>query len=527
MSPFQHVQRWPAAVPQLHDYLHATAARLPDKIALVCDGERITYAEIEASSNALAHALVRRGVARGDRVVIYADNTVQTVIAFWGVLKANAVTAIVNSQVRTDKLASLLNDCRATALVTDARHTATFAEAAAGSPHLRAVIISGAIDQGRTAHLAQVSGWDEALAAEPHDTAPPRLNLDIDLAAIVYSSGTTGTPKAIMLTHRNMLTAATSISTYLENVEDDVILSVLSLALTYGLYQLITSVKVGARLVLMRSFAYPAQVLEQLVAEGATGLPGVPTMYAMLGEMKTLRSHDLSKLRYVTNAAAALPVKYIRMLRELLPGAKLYSMYGQTECARGAYLPPEDVDRKPDSIGIAPPNMELWLVDENDRKVGPGVVGQLVIRGAMVMKGYWEKPEATAERLRPGPLPGEVVLYTGDYGRFDEDGYLYFISRMDDIIKSRGEKVSPREVENALVDIPGVREAAVIGVPDPILGQAVKAFVILDQGVTFTEKAVQLECGKRLEAFLVPREVVFVSDLPRTSGGKIKKSDLR
>ncbi len=288
MSPFQHVQRWPAAVPQLHDYLIATAARLPGKVALVCDGQRLTYAELEASSNALAHALVRRGVARGDRVVIFADNTVQTVIAFWGVLKASAVTAIVNSQVKTDKLAGLLNDCRAAALITDARHTAIFAGAAARSAHLKATLIAGPRDESRTAHLPGVADWDAALAAEPRDTAPPRLNLDIDLASIVYSSGTTGTPKAIMLTHRNMLTAATSISTYLENVEDDVILDVLPLALTYGLYQLITAVKVGARLVLERSFAYPAEVLKRMVEEGVTGLPGVPTMFALLGEMKTL-----------------------------------------------------------------------------------------------------------------------------------------------------------------------------------------------------------------------------------------------
>lgn len=526
MSGFQQAQRWPAAVPQLHDYLIAAAGRLPAKVALVCDGHRLTYAEIDARSNALAHALVRRGVGRGDRVVVFADNTVETVVSFWGVLKANAVVAIVNSQTRSDKLAHLLNDCRAAALITDARHTATFAAAADGSPHLRSVIISGAIDESCAAHLPQVSGWDEALAPGPRDAGPPRLNLDIDLAAIVYSSGSTGDPKAIMLTHRNMLTAATSISIYLENVEDDVILDVLPLSLTYGLYQLITAARVGARLVLERSFVYPAEVLKRVAEEGVTGLPGVPTMFALLGEMKTLHEYDFSKLRYVTNAAAALPVKHIRMLQALLPAAKIYSMYGQTECARGTYLPPEDLDRKPTSIGIAPPNTEIWLVDEHDHKLGPNQVGQLVIRGATVMKGYWERPEATAERLRPGPLPGEFVLYTGDYGRFDEDGYLYFVSRMDDIIKSRGEKVSPREVENALVDVPGVKEAAVIGVPDPILGQAVKAFVILEQGAALTEKAVQLECGKRLEAFMVPKKVVFVSDLPRTSGGKIKKTDL-
>jgi amino acid adenylation domain-containing protein len=527
LNPFQPVQRWPAAVPQLHDYLHATAARLPDKVALVCDGQRVTYAEIEARSNQLAHALVRRGVQRGDRVVVFADNTVQTVISFWGVLKANAVTAIVNSLVKTDKLAYLLNDCSASALVTDARHAATFAGAAARSAHLRAVIVSGEWDGARTAGLPGVSGWDAALAAEPAGHAPPRRNLDADLASIVYSSGTTGEPKAIMLTHRNMLTAATSIATYLENTEDDVILSVLSLALTYGLYQLITTVKTGGRLVLERSFAYPTQVLQRLVEERATGLPGVPTMWAMLTGMESLPGYDLSSLRYLTNAAAPCPEKHLLRLHELLPHVRIFSMYGQTECARGAYLPPEDLERKPGSIGIAPPNMEFWLVDENDRKVGPGEIGQLVIRSAMVMRGYWGKPEATAERLRPGPLPGEVVLYTGDYGRFDEEGYLYFVSRMDDIIKSRGEKVSPKEVENVLVDVPGVKEAAVIGMPDPLLGQAVKAFLILAPGAQLTEKEVQLACGKRLEAFMVPKEVVFVADLPRTSGGKIKKNELR
>jgi len=527
LNPFQSVQRWPAAVPQLHDYLHATAARLPDKVALVCDGRRLTYAELEARSNALAHALVRRGVRRGDRVVVFADNTVQTVVSFWGVLKANAVTALVNSQVKTEKLAHLLEDCRPTALVTDARHTAIFAAAAARSPHLKSVIISGPRDAARTAGLPAVSDWDAALAAEPADAPPPRQNLDIDLASIVYSSGSTGDPKAIMLTHRNMLTAATSISTYLENTEDDVILDVLPLSLTYGLYQLITTVKVGARLVLERSFAYPAQVLQRMVEEGVTGLPGVPTMWAILTGMESLGGYDLSRLRYLTNAAAACPVKHLLRLHELLPHARIFSMYGQTECARGAYLPPEDLERKPGSIGIAPPNMEFWLVDENDRKLGPNQIGQLVIRSAMVMRGYWEKPEATAERLRPGPLPGETVLYTGDYGRLDDEGYLYFVSRMDDIIKSRGEKVSPKEVENALVDIPGVKEAAVIGIPDALLGQAVKAFLILEPGVTRSVKEVQLECGKRLEAFMVPREVEFVPDLPRTSGGKIKKSDLR
>jgi acyl-coenzyme A synthetase/AMP-(fatty) acid ligase len=201
-------------------------------------------------------------------------------------------------------------------------------------------------------------------------------------------------------------------------------------------------------------------------------------------------------------------------------------MYGLTECKRCTYLPPKDLDRKPNSVGVAIPNTELWIVDEHGNKVGPNVVGQLVIRGATVMKGYWEKREATAKRLKPGPLPGEQVLYTGDYCKLDDEGYLYFVGRMDDVIKSRGEKVAPKEVENILFNITGVKEAAVIGVPDEILGQAIKAFVVLEQGVTMTEKEIQRECQARLENFMVPKHVQFVAELPKTDTGKIKKTGL-
>jgi acyl-CoA synthetase (AMP-forming)/AMP-acid ligase II len=324
-----------------------------------------------------------------------------------------------------------------------------------------------------------------------------------------------------------MLTAATSISTYLENTEDDVILGVLPLAFDYGLYQLIMAFRMGARLVLERSFAYPAQVLATVQREKVTGFPGVPTIYAMMTEMKTLKTdYDFSAIRYVSNTAAALPVKHILMLRDLFPRAKVFSMYGLTECKRCTYLPPADVDRKPESVGIAIPNTEIWIVDENDQKVGPNLVGQLVVRGATVMKGYWEKPEATAKKLRPGPVPDEKVLYTGDYCRFDDEGYLYFVGRMDDIIKSRGEKVAPKEVENALMNIPGVREAAVIGVPDEVLGQAIKAFVVIEESSALTEAHIQRACRSRLESFMVPQTIVLVPDLPKTTTGKIKKTTL-
>ena len=514
------------ATPLLHDYLAEASARLPDKTAIVCRRDRITFRELHEASDALAAHLEHVGVARGDRVVVFADNTIETAIAFWGTLKANAVVSIVNPLTKADKLRYLLNDCRARVLVSDAHLGAVFESAIAGAPHLETTIVSGDFSPAKLASLPGGTAWGDALRSGGKLRTPARNALDIDLASIIYTSGSTGDPKGVMLTHRNMLTASTSITTYLENREDDVILCALPLAFDYGLYQMIMSTSVGAKLVLERSFTYPAQVLKVMADEGVTGFPGVPTIFAILTEMRSIREFDLSEIRYVTNTAAALAEKHIRALQSLFPKAAIYSMYGLTECKRCTYLPPHMLDEKITSVGIAIPNTELWLVDENDNKLGPGQVGQLVIRGATVMKGYWEKPEETAKKLRPGPLPGEQVLYTGDLCRLDDDGYLYFVGRMDDIIKSRGEKVAPKEVEAAIYGIAGVKECAVVGVDDAILGQAVKAFVVLENGASLTERQIILECQGRLESFMVPKHVAFVPDLPKTTTGKIKKTGL-
>jgi len=515
-----------AAVPLLFDFLVESAKRLPDKIALVTKQGRLTYKEIDQRSNALAHSLIARGVERGDRVIVFGDNTIETAVAFWAVLKAGAVVSVVNPLTKEDKLTYLLNDCRATAMVTDAHIANVFKPAVARAPSLKSVIVSGAVTPDLLAALPGGVSEEEARAGQPVDAPPQRRSLDIDLAAIVYTSGSTGDPKGVMLTHRNMLTAATSVSTYLGMREDDVVLLALPMAFDYGLYQMLMSFRVGARVVVERSFTFPAAVLKTMVDEGVTGFPGVPTIFAILFELGTLANYDLSKIRYVTNTAAALPEKHITGLVKLFPQAQIFSMYGLTECKRCTYLPPDEVLTRPGSVGIAIPNTELWIVDENDKRVPYGEIGQLVIRGATVMRGYWEKPEATAKKLRPGPLPGEMVLYTGDLCRQDKDGYLYFVGRMDDIIKSRGEKVAPKEVENAIVEIAGVKEAAVIGVPDPVLGEAVKAFVVIEKGSTLTSKDIQRECQKRLENFMVPKEVVLAAELPKTTTGKIKKTDL-
>jgi len=315
-------------------------------------------------------------------------------------------------------------------------------------------------------------------------------------------------------------------TTYLGLAQQDVILCALPFAFDYGLYQLLMAFHVGATLIIGQSFALAPKILEALARERVTVLPGVPTLFSMLLRLDTRASHDLRSLRLITNTAAALPEPHIRALREAFPHARLFSMYGLTECKRVSYLPPEELDRRPGSVGRGMPYQEIWLVDERGERLPNGSIGELVVRGSHVMRGYWGKPAETAERLKPGPYPGEFVLYSGDIFRTDADGYLYFVGRRDDIIKSRGEKVSPREVENALYSLDGVHEVAVIGVPDPLLGQAVKAFVALTPGVDYSEREIIQHCRRLLENYMVPKYVQLVERLPKTDTGKIKKSGL-
>ena len=311
----------------------------------------------------------------------------------------------------------------------------------------------------------------------------------------------------------------------MQNDEEDIVIDVLPLSFDYGLYQLLMAFKFGGRLILERSFTYPAAILQRMQDEQVTGFPGVPTIFSILLQMD-LSAYDLSHLRYISNTAAALPPSHIQQLRGKFPGVRVYSMYGLTETKRTLYLPPEQLEARPGSVGIAIPGTEVWIEDENGVRLGPGEVGELVVRGRHVMRGYWNAPEATAARYRPGPIPGERVCYTGDLFRKDDEGYLYFVGRKDDIIKSRGEKVAPKEVENVLYMLKGVVEAAVVGVEDPILGQAVKAFLVLDN-VQLSEAEVLAHCKSHLEDFMVPKYVEFRDRLEKTSSGKIKKTNLK
>jgi len=511
---------------QLESFLESSAGQFPDKTALVCGKRRLTYADLDQSCNRLAHALLAEGIERGNRVAVYLDNSVEAVISVFAILKAGAVFMMVNPTTKADKLTYILNNSRAAALILHPRAVKTLQESLARVSHLRRVIVTGdAVSEDPVPGKTCV-GFDELLHRHEGDVlAPPKRAIDVDLAALIYTSGSTGNPKGVMVTHLNMVAAATSITTYLRNVSEDIILNVLPMSFDYGLYQVLMGAKIGGTVVLERSFTYPHAVMQKLVEENATGFPLVPTMSAILLQMD-LRKYDLSHLRYVSNTGAALPTEHILRVRELLPHVQVYSMYGLTECKRVSYLPPEEIDRRPRSVGRGMPNEEVYIVDDEDQRVGPGVVGELVVRGSNVMKGYWELPEQTDRRLRPGPLPNEKVLYTGDLFYMDEEGFLYFVGRKDDIIKSRGEKVSPKEIENVLYSHPDVAEAAVVGVPDSILGQAVKAVIAPKDGCQLNDKEIMRYCANRLEDFMVPKWVEVRSSLPKTGNGKIDKREL-
>ncbi len=506
----------------VHEFLQNSAQRFPDKVALVCDGQRWTYAQLDERANRVANGLRAMGMQRDDRVAIWLPNSAEAVVAIFATLKAGGIFTVLNATTPVEKVARILNNCTARALFLPVRHAPDVPFLRENVSSLGPIVLCG--PPGGNIPAGTVS-FAHLLDAFP-PTPPPCRTIDVDLACLIYTSGSTGEPKGVMSTHANVVFATGSIIQYLENTPDDIVVNVLPLSFDYGLYQLLMVFRFGGTLVLERSFAYPAAVLRRIEEERVTGLPGVPTLYAMLLQMD-LSHFDLSSLRYMTNTAAALPVEHIRRLRELFPWVRFYSMYGLTECKRVCYMPPEELDRRPASVGIPIPGTEVWIEDETGRRLGPGEVGELVVRGSHVMQGYWNDPEETARRYRPGRYPAERLLYTGDLFWMDEDGFLYFVARKDDIIKTRGEKVAPREVEDVLYRLPGVAEAVVIGVPDPILGQAIKAFIICSDGVRLTEQDVLRHCAQYLEDFARPKYVEFRQSLPKTPSGKMDRRALK
>jgi len=503
-----------------HDHLRDAASRFPNKPSIICSKQAYSFQEIDERSDRLAYEFQQLGLRRGDRVVVMLDNSIEMVISLWASLKAGAVFVPISPGTKADKLGFLLADSGATGFIVATHLRQRVKEVTTRVPFSGPIIWVGCNVEATGLRL------DEILA-RPHKAPTDPGLIDQDLCLIIYTSGSTGSPKGVMMTHRSICNNLWSISTYLRNQSDDVILSVLPLSFDYGLFQVLTGARVGFTVVLERSFAYPYDLLKRIGEHRVTGLPGVPTIFAKLLQFAPFDGLDLSSLRYMTNTAAPLPAAHILALRRLLPQALIFSMYGLTECTRVSYLDPWRLKDKMMSVGQAMPNSETYIVDEEGRRCGPREIGELVVRGTSVMRGYWRRPDATVKALRDGHISGERVLFTGDLFWKDEDGDLYFVGRRDDVFKCRGEKVSPREVEACLYELDCVAEVAVVGVPHPIDGMAITAHVVPRDGHVITEELLRKQCLRGLEPLLVPRFFELCPSLPKTDSGKIITALLR
>ena len=497
--------------------LRESARRHPEKTAFVAGGRRLSYAEVDARSDRLAAALITAGIRPGDRVVLLLENGFEAPLSFFGAWKAGAVACPLYPSMKPEKLAAIFASIRPAAVITQARQVLCVTAALAANDS-RALVIT---TEGASGQAADLLSFDELTRGEP--PCPPDVATDeTGLALLIHTSGSTGRPKGVMLTHANVDAACQSIAGYLGNTEKDVVLSVLPLSFGYGITQLVTMASVGGTLVLEKSFAFPRMILDRLAEEKATGFPLVPAMAALIAGMKERDAGRFASLRYVTSAAAALPPALSDRLREMMPDARIFVMYGQTECLRATYLDPDEIRLRPTSVGKAIPGTRAYVLGDDGQMCAPGQIGELVVEGPHVMAGYWGE-EAASPQHPPNQETGGCLL-TGDLFRTDADGFLYFVSRKDDIIKTRGEKVSPQEVERVLYGLPGVREAAVTGMDDPVFGQVVRAHVAVEPGSTLTERDVMRHCASQLEDYMVPKTVEFRDALPRTGSGKIRMS---
>jgi len=514
----------------LGDLPHRTAERHSERSALAHERVSLTYAELAQATNAAAAGFASLGLHRGARVGIWLEKRVEAAVAIFGAARGGGVFVPVNPLLKAEQVAHILCDCNVEVLVTSAPRVAALADWHSRCPDLRHLVVVDAAQETAGRSGISTVEWDALLGAAPSRPSFAGV-IDIDMAGILYTSGSTGKPKGVVLSHRNIVEGARSVSTYLGNTPDDRILAVLPLSFDYGLSQLTTSFLVGAKAVL-HNYLLAQDVIRVLVRERITGLAAVPPLWIQLAALDWPASID-EHLRYLTNSGGAMPTATLAELRRRVPHAKPYLMYGLTEAFRSTYLPPEEVDRRPTSMGKAIPNAEILVVREDGTECAPGEPGELVHRGALVSMGYWNDPEKTAERFKP--LPGqrkelvltELAVWSGDTVKKDEEGFLYFVSRRDEMIKTSGYRVSPTEIEEIVYRSGLVAEVAAFGVDHPALGQAIVLVAQPAEGKAADTKTLIDACKAQLPTFMVPAHVDWLdAALPRNANGKIDRKAL-
>lgn len=521
----------------IHDSIFDTARRTPGAAALAYGAQGCSYADLAGLVASVAALLRDQALAPGTRVAVYMEKRIENVAAMFGAAAAGCVFVPVNPLLKPEQVAYILADCNVRLLATTAERFAALAPALAACPDLQTVLLAEAGPARETARAAtavtalRILDWSAVTARAAAGLDPMAARrIDTDVAAILYTSGSTGAPKGVVLSHRNLVAGAASVAGYLGLRADDRILSVLPLSFDYGLSQLTTAFRCGASVVLM-NYLFPKDIVAMVGRERITGLAAVPPLWNALARLDW--PADCS-LRFLTNSGGAMPPVTVEALRARLPRTEIFLMYGLTEAFRSTYLPPSELARRPGSIGKAIPNAEVLVVRPDGSICDDDEPGELVHRGALVAMGYWNDPERTAQRFRPAPgreaglpLP-ELAVWSGDTVRRDSEGYLYFIGRSDEMIKVSGYRISPTEIESVVQATGLVLEAAVFGVDDGQLGQAIALVASVADPESLDPALLLAECRRRLPAYMVPAHVTLQGDsLPRNPNGKIDRKLLR
>ncbi|HET9654078.1 MAG TPA: acyl-CoA ligase (AMP-forming), exosortase A system-associated [Kineosporiaceae bacterium] len=515
---------------RLHHLVAQAAAARPDAPAVSFKEETLGYGQLWQGIAGFAAALSGLGLQRGQRVAVYLDKRPETVVAVFGTSAAAGVFVPVNPVLRAHQVGYILRDCDVRVLVTSRQRLASLRQELADCPSVSHVVLVGdelpadGEDTGYAVHP-----WPSAAAADPG--ALGGTGADIDPAAILYTSGSTGSPKGVVLSHRNLIAGAESVSEYLGNRPDDVILSVLPLSFDAGFSQLTTAFAVGAHVVLM-NYLLPQEVVRLCARHRVTGLTCVPPLWIQIAD-QDWPAESARQLRYFANTGGRMPKTTLDRLRQVFPGARPFLMYGLTEAFRSTYLDPAEVDRRPDSIGKAIPNAEILVVRPDGTPCGPGEEGELVHRGALVSLGYWNDPQRTAERFRPAPgresglCTPELAVWSGDVVVADEEGFLYFVGRRDEMIKTSGYRVSPTEIEEAVYATGLVADAVALGLEDPQLGQQVALVVSARAGSPLDVDALMAALKQDLPLYMLPKRVEVRDQIPRSPNGKFDRPLLR
>jgi acyl-CoA ligase (AMP-forming) (exosortase A-associated) len=514
-----------------HEMAEATAALFGARPALRHRGREISHAQLSERGRRLAAGLARAGVRRGDRVVVYLQNRPEVVEIALACSQLGALFVPANPLLKSRQLKFILQDSGARLVVLSASALPNVHELLQGAGALAGAVVCDVPSPAAASFAAATSlrQWPyEDLVADAYGETNAGA-IDRDPFAILYTSGSTGPPKGVVVSHRNVVSGAISVSSYLLNDARDRLLVALPLSFDYGFSQVSTALAVGACVVLT-NYSTAAALLQDAAAENVTALAGVPTMWAHLAESEWPAA--AASVRYITNSGGALAPAVLRKLRARLPQAQVYCMYGLTEAFRSTYLDPALLDERPGSIGKAVPNQEVLVLRPDGTPCAPGEPGELVHRGSFVALGYWNDAAGTRERFRPLPpsWPGlceEFGVWSGDTVKCDADGFLYFIGRTDQAIKTSGHRVSASEIEDVLAEVPGVLEVTVVGLPDELLGQRIAVGIVAQSGrAADISDAVRQHARMHLPAYMVPSQISVLTEIARNANGKPDRAAL-